>query len=218
MKKLSQIKSIWVDYPNNKFITNIAIIIRYITAPFEQILDYVDTSPNLVLDIGCGHGLLLQMLKRKYSNLSGIGIDHDSNKILIAKSSKISSDIKFLTLLEFDQLPRSKFDIIFIIDVLYCIPQSDWDSILELSYKSLKFGGKLIIKDVINYPYWKYLVGRFQEIIAINILKYTKGKCTVFDSPDALLKKLTNNGFNILSHKRLDAGYIYPHYLYIAER
>ena len=65
---------------------------------------------------------------------------------------------------------------------------------------------------------WKYAICLVQEILAIKILRYTKGHFPVLPSAQTYLAQLSANGFEIVSHRRLDRGYLWPHYLFVARK
>src|SRR3989338_2090999 len=52
----------------------------------RKILDCTQLSDDMaVVDIGCGTGVFLEMLKRKYPRISCIGVDPDAKALSIAQ-------------------------------------------------------------------------------------------------------------------------------------
>lgn len=94
-----------------------------------------------VLDIGCGTGHLLELLKRKYPNLNCIGIELNTDRAKMAR--KVSS-------CEIHQIPVEKFsskenfDVIIMINVLSHIPS--FDKLFNTINSLLKENGKLMLK------------------------------------------------------------------------
>jgi len=211
----SNLKYIFKTYKklNNK--DKIFISLRYITCPWNKLINLVNEEKK-ILDIGCGHGLFLNLIKKKFNNMICVGQDHDSIKIQLAKLS--STEIKFLTGDEEINESAEYFDYVSLIDVLYSVPLDKWDSILTLAYRNLKPGGTLILKETVNKPLLKYYFCSTQEIIAIKILHYTKGEFPHLMPIEYYLEKLKCNNFKVSKHYSISKKYIWPHYLFIANK
>ncbi len=214
---LSKIKIIIKSYSQASAITKLFIIVRSIVCPWNTILDSLPDKGN-VLDIGCGHGLFLHLVKDKYPDLVCVGYDHDRNKIDIAADSSKREEIVFLLNSQIDGLRPESFDCITVIDVLYSVPLKEWPDIFAVVRKYLKPDGKLIVKETVNSPGWKYYICLLQEFMAINILKYTKGHSPILGSVKFYLQQMETNGLTTQEHKRVDQGYLWPHYLFICKK
>ena len=217
MKELSTFKYILESFEQHSISTKLFALIRYLVCPWNTILGYLN-KVDRILDIGCGHGLFLHLAKKYYPNLVCTGFDHDENKIKIAKSSRPRKNLTFLLDNQIEQLKHRSFDCVSIIDVLYSIPLNQWPEIFSAANKYLKPKGILIIKETVNKPKWKYYICLAQEIMAIKILKYTKGHFPQLASIDFYLSQMNSYGFNIIDHRRVDFGYLWPHYLFVAQK
>ena len=208
-------------YKDSGWTVKIFILIRYLVCPWEKIVErlipLIDDGD--LLDIGCGHGLLLHLVQRKVICHRCIGIDHDRTKIAVAhRSISNNTKITFLDSRELGQLSGQRFRCITLIDVLYAIPPKDWSKIWKLAHENLEPDGILFIKETINYPKFKYWICLIQEIFATKILRYTKGQFPFLPSFTYYLEALTQNGFDVFEHMRMDQGYLWPHYLFIARK
>jgi 2-polyprenyl-3-methyl-5-hydroxy-6-metoxy-1,4-benzoquinol methylase len=205
-------------YANCGWPVRLFVLIRYLVCPWRKLLDYI--SPLIgdgeLLDIGCGHGLLLHLLQIR-KRQPCVGIDHDRTKITIAKKSiPIGAPITVVDTSQQHQLSAKKFHCITLVDVFYAVAPCDWPHIWDQIHRQLDPDGVLVIKETINHPKWKYWICLLQEILATKILKYTKGQFPFLPSCDYYLKELAQNGFEVVEHLRVDQGYLWPHYLFIA--
>ncbi len=191
------------------------ILVRYLVCPWKLILDQL-AGYKRVLDVGTGHGLFLQLARARYPALQGMGIDHDQSKIAAAVKAAPQDGLTFCHTDQFDALAPEAFDCVTFIDVLYSMPEQEWPGMLEFAGKFLKPGGTLIIKETVNTPRWKYVVGMAQETLALKILRYTKGAGPRIPPREVYLDILKSTGFTIQWHGRADAGYPWSHYLFTA--
>ncbi|MDD2731175.1 MAG: class I SAM-dependent methyltransferase [Candidatus Portnoybacteria bacterium] len=115
---------------------------RYVWPGFEFLAQYAKPNDN-VLDLGCGNGRLLDLLRDKKINY--IGIDNSSALIAAAQKRHPGADFRVGDALN---LPFSDnyFDIIYSIAVLHHIPSEELRTkFLEEAKRVLKPGGILII-------------------------------------------------------------------------
>jgi 2-polyprenyl-3-methyl-5-hydroxy-6-metoxy-1,4-benzoquinol methylase len=108
---------------------------------------YLKKLPNKknikILDIGCGNGKYLNILKEfGFNNL--FGIDISKQKIEIAKKSMPT--VKCIDAVKFLKKSNQKYDVILIIDVLEHIDLDETFQLIDLVYKSLNNYGKVIIQ------------------------------------------------------------------------
>lgn len=211
---------IFRTYADSPFLTRLFILIRCWVCPFQAIIDELKQAGPLgsILDIGCGHGLFLHLLRLYLPGLAAYGTDHDANKIHIAQNSRPRGRITFLGNEGLEEKLPARVDCICLIDVLYSIPADQWSQILLFATQRLKSGGLLIVKETVNRPRIKYFICLIQEILAIRFLKYTKGQFPILPSVAYYLRQLSENGFEVISHRRLDRGYLWPHYLFSARK
>jgi len=127
---------------------------------------------DLVLDVGCGNGRLLNVFKNKKINY--IGIDNSASLIKLAKNNYFNSNCKFLVgnILDLDKVVAGQFDFIFCIAVLHHIPGQ------ELQVKALKQLRKKLNKDGrIVVSVWNFWTRKkFLKMIFKNFLLKVRGK------------------------------------------
>jgi len=131
---------------------------------FEYFKGYLQNGQT-VLDLGCGNGRLLDLLKEYQLNYLGL----DFSPKLIKEAQQNWPNYKFAVadILKLDL--RQKYDLIFLVAVLHHVPSRKLREQLLIKIKSmLKPGGKLLM---INWNLWqkRYL----KYIIKYTLLKLT---------------------------------------------
>ena len=192
------------------------VAIRSLVVPWECVVMEVRHS-GTVIDIGCGDGVFLALLKVKHPELRAVGIEHDDRKIATARKCH-QIPIEFYSWADLANVRLPAADYVTLTDVLYAVALKDWDGIFRFAHEHLKPGGTFIIKDTIDRPRWKTWLTLVEEIVATRILRYTKGGPPHLHAPGIFLDSLERNGFECLHHRRLDRGYLWPHYLFVARK
>lgn len=206
-------KLLFKRYKQLGFRNRFHILFRMMTVPWDQILKTFPTSEALI-DIGCGHGLLINLLATNNRNNKFIGVDPDKNKIAIAKQTE-NSMIAFYDKDLFEV--KDYADLYSIFDVLYLIPHEGQERILKHVYNRLPRDGYLIIKEVSKEPIWKFMFLYLQETFVVKLLHLTKGRRFYFRTEEDFKKLLSDIGFEV-EIKHLHKGYLYPHILYICNK
>ncbi len=216
MQLLPKLRVVQKVYGNQPLRNRLFIMVRALVCPWQKILRHIGRD-GTVLDIGCGHGLLLHLIKTERPAMQCFGVDHDAHKIAIATAAA-GTGPQFSDTPELRGLAPASCDFVTLIDVLYAVPVDKWSHILDLARQYLKPDGRLIIKETVNTPFWKFALCMLQEKIAIDVLRYTKGHPPRLESVAYYLQTLQTSGFKIITHHRVDQGYIWPHYLFVAHK
>jgi SAM-dependent methyltransferase len=139
-------------------------------------LDHRELS---VLEIGCGTGGNLKYFKSIYSNLVGCEVSEDA--INFARHKLPDFDIRKCNLPDDIPFENSKFDVIFLFDVLEHI--KDDAASLESIKQKLNVGGSLVV----TVPAYQFLYGAYDKFL-FHFRRYSKTR---------LLNLLTAAGFKI---------------------
>lgn len=116
-----------------------------------------------VLDIGCGHGLVSNILALTGAQRQVLGIDIDADKIAVASQTiGARQNIQFMVG-DATDLPAGDYHAVTITDVMYLIPPETQRSILVSIAGALRPGGVLVWKSQIRQPRWKYAITYGQE-------------------------------------------------------
>jgi len=115
--------------------------------PIFPALDLVVPRNGFILDLGCGYGLATHWLAQCTDQRTFLGVDYDEEKIRVAhRTAPNHARIKFEAgdILEMEYPPC---DAVLLLDVLhYWVPEKQ-QAILEKARRSLRPGGKLILRD-----------------------------------------------------------------------
>jgi len=202
--------SLWVKFHN---------LIRWKTCPFEKVSEFVPKNGR-VLELGCGFGLMSNLLAFESHERDVLGIDVSPEKILVAKTTLNNRrNIRFEVSDIFNPalFKSARYNCIIIVDVLYLIPLEKWKIIFENCYHALMTGGILLVKEQGTKPGWKYLWNRAQEFLSVKVFKITHGETFTFPPEETVKEFLNNAGFSAELIK-LDKGYLRPHILFVCRK
>ncbi len=120
---------------------------RWLVVPFVQIESFLPKK-GLIIDIGCGEGVLGVLLAIASPKREVIGIDLNKKKVKLGKT--VAKDIGNLSFEEKDvlrqRLPHA--DAFVLSDFLHHIPASEHKNLLKKIVESLTKNGALIIKEI----------------------------------------------------------------------
>lgn len=105
---------------------------------------------DTLIDVGCGTGVLIEIVKKEHPNLKIIGFDPDVNALRIAKRrlSKAGLQAEIIeTFAENLPLPDSSIDIAFSTLVFHHLPKEIKQKAIAEIYRVLKPQGKIVIAD-----------------------------------------------------------------------
>jgi 2-polyprenyl-3-methyl-5-hydroxy-6-metoxy-1,4-benzoquinol methylase len=214
---MTSVRAAWRAYRGEGLPTRLHVVVRALTCPFSPLLDRFPCK-GAVLDVGCGHGLLINLLSRDPSRraLKICGIDHDSAKIERARRVALPG-VEFSTrgLASFQE---ASFDAVSIFDVLYTVRKEVWSEILGGCSRVLRHGGLLIVKEVVDRPRWKYWAIMAQETLSVTLFGITKGDRPHFEAPEVYRAAIGDAGFSIAEERPLSSANWISHYLFVARK
>jgi SAM-dependent methyltransferase len=188
---------------------------RLRTCPYDAVAAAVPES-GLIGSIGCGFGVFEIGLALASRRREILGTDADRRKIATASALAAGwTRIRFEAGDFFSALgdgPRPAA--ILAIDTFYLIPYADQAAILRKARDVLRARGVMIVKDMRERPRWKAAWNRFQETLAVRVLRITQGERFYFRSSESWERLFTEAGFSF-EERCLDRGYIHPHTLFV---
>ncbi len=181
---------------------------RMALCPYDRLLDDLPRTGDL-LDVGCGSGVWLNYLRLTRPELRLSGVDIDPAKIALAGKSTDAS-IRYALVPETYVPGPESCDALTCMDVFYMFDEAVAARLLEGFFAALRPGGVFLLKDVTDTPFHKHALTRFQELLAVKILGFTKGGGVRIKSADAYVRLLGAAGFADVRARRVDAGYPHP--------
>lgn len=151
-------------------------------------------NKGLIVDVGCGTGILANFLTLKSKDRKVIGTDLDERRVESAKKTIMGKKIEFYVK-DIGDLEIKDCDAITIYDVIHHINPEMQLSLLKQCYSKLKKGGVLLIKDVDKKPILKYAFVRTLDQCT-NMLHTTLGKLN-FVRSKKMKEILSSVGFEV---------------------
>ena len=161
-------------YPSLSLRDKLTILARLIfcVRPIMEVLEQHLPERGLVLDLGCGYGVVSHLVSAECPDRAVIGIDISSRRIDAAKrSTDHRENVEFHTAdIREVQIPRC--DAIVMLDILSMLLYQDQERILVRCYEKLCDNGVLVIKDTSKSPYWKYAYAYIEDVIKTKLGVY----------------------------------------------
>lgn len=211
---MHNLRTAWKAFEGAGLPTRLHVLARVLTCPFTALMERFPRA-GMLLDVGCGHGLLVQLLAAQPSHrgLKMQGIDHDAVKIATARRMT-RPGVDFSTD-DLSLLPEAAFDAVALVDVLYTVRKAAWSQVLKGCARVLKPGGRLIVKEVVDRPRWKYCAIMAQEALSVRVFGITKGDRPHFESADRYREAIAAAGFELVEERPLRSVSWISHYLFV---
>ena len=199
-------------------------VARSFVSPFRAVLDRIPpakepVSVPVIIDLGCGHGIFLALVKRDRPEIELVGIDLSESKIASARKAFEASGLKVreLAVRNIADFEPGSADTITILDVLYLVPLERWSDIFEKCHAALRPGGVLLVKEMNREKRFKFFLLWLEETLAVKMLRITMGEQFTFPPPSEFRVRLENAGFAV-EQTPVDRGYHVPHMLWAAKK
>ena len=166
------------------------INIRWRLCPYQKI-EALLPKEGLIVDVGCGYGLLSNLIALKSPERDVIGIDSSETGILTARNTiRERRNIKFLKqdLTAFD-FPSC--NAVVMSDVFHHLSACVKEDLIKRIYENLERDGILIIQDVDTTPYWKFCFAYMSDLLQ------HPGARLFYQSARMVKERLKMSGFNV---------------------
>ncbi len=170
---------------------------------------------GIIYDIGCGYGYLSYMLHFVSDERIVTGIDHDSEKILVAnncpsKNEKVNFECADIIKYEFKPA-----DVFLLSDVLHYIPKKDQETVIVNCINNLNDNGMIIIRDANSKLKDRHKGTKFTELFSTKVFGFNKtiseSKELYFISSDDIFEifKKHNMDVEIVDQTKLTSNVVY---------
>lgn len=191
---------------------------RMSSAPLEELA--ARARGAALLDVGCGHGVLVALLAVGHPERRVVGIDPDVRKIAWAKASvgrEPNVELIGCTIEALAVARPAAFDTVLVADVLYLLAAQAWPAFLQAARRLLRPGGRLVLKEAEDDGSWRVTKALLQEKLMVHLLRRTQSSGAVGFAPRATLTAaLGAAGFAVEETVALARGYSTPHVLFTA--
>jgi len=153
-------------YDKGPLLARLMMRYRPYICPFHTLIQHIPQDAT-VMDVGCGGGLLLNLLAGADRIQRGLGFDYSPDMIRVASKAaqKHNTDIHFCTVNANDGWPRSTANTITAIDLLHHISPKDQDDVINKLIDTVPPGGRLVYKDMAAKPHWRASINRLHDLV-----------------------------------------------------
>jgi len=183
---------------------------RALSCPMERVAREVPRGR--ILDLGCGHGLFSALLAQDPARTVE-GIDPDPRKIRFARYVERPPRLTF-AVGGLEQVAGAPYDAVAILDVLYLVRREAWPEVLSSCAAMLNPGGRLVLKEVVTEPRWKYAKAWLQEVVMVRLLGRTHGEGLTLVPLEELAGLVERCGLHVRTAD-LSSGSTTPHALVV---
>ena len=169
-----------------------------------------------ILDLGCGHGLVTNLLALGGPARDVRGIDIDADKIAAARRTVGDRPNVRFEVADALTAGGGPYAAITVADVFYLIPPEGQRRLLASCARLLAPDGVLLWKSQVRRPRWKYVITRGQEWLMTH-LGPTQGHGLYFLDTDESLDALAAAGFRAVA-RPLRSWRPYTDVLFIAHK
>jgi 2-polyprenyl-3-methyl-5-hydroxy-6-metoxy-1,4-benzoquinol methylase len=154
-------------------------------------------TPLPLLDIGCGIGLLGHYLHAQGHAQSYLGLDHDEHKIAagslaLQHAGNAGMDLRLADAAELPPLLGH----VALLDVLHYMSATRQASLLTAAAQHLAPQGRLIIRNVLREPNWRFHATRIEEFF-LRASGWIPGGAQHYPSADELRLPLESIGLGV---------------------
>src|SRR5262249_20117697 len=159
-------------FVKGSFMVQLSQWYRPFICPFEELIARVPVGSH-VLDVGCGNGLFLGLLRLTRRIAFGHGFDGSPQAIAVARQMAARVERSGISAgsLIFEHRgvtgvsPGGQFDVVSIVDVMHHVLPASQQGLLKLAVCRIKPGGLLLYKDMACQPQWRAMANRLHDLL-----------------------------------------------------
>ena len=167
MMSFGEARRILSLYPSISVGDRLAILARLIfcAGSIMRVLEEHLPERGLVLDLGCGYGIMSHLITTQYPDRAVIGVDMSSRRVKAARRSADHRGNMEFHIADIREAHIPRCDAVMMIDMLAMISYQNQKRLLTRCYENLRDGGVLVVKDTCKSPYWKYAYVYMEDMI-----------------------------------------------------
>lgn len=176
--------------------------------PLEEINEIIPNE-GVIVDLGCGHGVISNYLALLSSQRNVYGIDFDDERISLARTTVgIRNNINFENK-DITNLNIIESNAVILFGVLCLVPFESWGIILQKVKNSLSSDGVLLIHEIKKTDTFLYKIHAFKEHVfrAIGITKakglYVMNEGDFVEKMKSLDLECKKMGVNVKGHSTI---------------
>jgi 2-polyprenyl-3-methyl-5-hydroxy-6-metoxy-1,4-benzoquinol methylase len=203
----------WRTYKKAPLPTQAFLAARIALLPLRPILDEINIHEGRVISLGCGYGLLEQVIAREFPRLEIIGVEFDSSRVELANRASIESPQ-----VRFTQGDASSFldeattaQLCLAVDLLHHLSDEKQQNLVSNLFAATRADTKIVVKDIARTPSWMHTWNSAHDRIV-------SGEVTNCKEPEEMMTILSAAGFQHVDGLRLRRFDPYPHYMVTATR
>jgi len=197
------------------------VAIRSALCPFAAIVPFVPLEGS-VIDLGSGVGYFALLMALESPSRHVLGVDWDA--VRVATAQRVANGLPNARFEAGDiadaawwsRIDTGSVQAVTCIDLLYLMPIAAQEIVLSQVSRVLAPGGVVLVKWMRRHPRWKWHWYRWQERLAVEVMRLTKGRGLWFDSADDLMKLLASGWSQQIVD--LGKGFAYPHELLVLRK
>lgn len=207
-------RRVWRRYRTLPRRARLYVALRLLSCPFGAVVRALPARGTL-LDVGCGSGVLCHLAAAR--GLAAVGVDPDPRKVAWARASAAEGEPVTFVAGTVDDAPPGPFEAVALVDVLYLEPPAAQRRLLDAACRRVAPGGRVLVKTMHARSRLRSGLAHAQELVAVHVLRYTKGETVQAPAPEAFRAALEAHGLTV-TETPIDRGYPHPHLLIVGEK
>lgn len=203
-------------YAGCKFGDRMYVAMKLELDPLTREIAAFDAPLGRVLDVGCGRGQFSLLLRELDLAQSIEGFDWDPRKVRVAEQAARGDARYSVGDVLHAELPEG--DTILLFDVLHYLEHSAQREVVQRLARSLRAGGRLLIREMDGRAGWASRIGQWFETVATKSGYNRARQALCFQPIRALTDQLGSLGFECSIQGRSRSFWSGPNVLVVARR
>jgi SAM-dependent methyltransferase len=183
---------------------------------YVEVFGLLDHGATSLLDVGCGEGYLLAIVRHERPSVELFGFDHDPRRLEMARRVFKGEAGLHLSVGDIRVSPLPNSDVITCLDVLHYLDPSEQDMVLNRLANAVNPGGMLLIRDGETGGGWASTLLKCAERFAVWIGRH-KGDGVFFRPASETAERLRAAGLEV-DVRPCNTGTPFANVLFIAHR